>query len=215
MSPGWPCPHCQAVFAKPKGEADALECPKCGKSLNTPPPSAAKTPWYYSRNNLIAGPMSTAELKERVAAGTILSTDLLLRAGTARWVLGSKVRGLFSAPAEPARPATLAPAALPAAVAAEAPDLMAPAPCSSWPALAKSIFESRQEVLSEGHVVPNAARCVQCGCCSYNCPIGIDVRSHARRGQPINASHCLTCGECVKRCPRGVLAFERIPLFGK
>jgi heterodisulfide reductase subunit C len=71
---------------------------------------------------------------------------------------------------------------------------------------------SRQQLLSEAQVVPEAVRCVQCGICSYNCPIGIDVRSHARRGQPIQDSHCLTCGECVKRCPRGVLSFERIAL---
>lgn len=71
---------------------------------------------------------------------------------------------------------------------------------------------SRLQVLSEGQVVPAADRCVQCGICSYNCPIGIDVRAHAWRGKPVNSSYCLTCGECVKRCPRGVLTFERIPL---
>jgi ferredoxin len=49
---------------------------------------------------------------------------------------------------------------------------------------------------------------VQCGICSYNCPLGIDVRRHARLGQPIVDRHCLTCGECVARCPRGVLRFE-------
>jgi heterodisulfide reductase subunit C len=67
-------------------------------------------------------------------------------------------------------------------------------------------------VLSEGQVVPEPTRCVQCGICSYNCPIGIDVRAHAWRGLPVNSSYCLTCGECVKRCPRGVLCFERIAL---
>jgi ferredoxin len=73
-------------------------------------------------------------------------------------------------------------------------------------------FFQRHQVLTEGQVVPEAARCVQCGCCTYNCPIGIDVRAHAWRGRAINSSYCLTCGECVKRCPRGVLTFERIPL---
>jgi NAD-dependent dihydropyrimidine dehydrogenase PreA subunit len=63
-------------------------------------------------------------------------------------------------------------------------------------------------VLADAHVVSDAERCVQCGCCSYNCPIGIDVRGHAHRGQPIHASHCITCGQCVQRCPRGVLRFE-------
>ena len=71
----------------------------------------------------------------------------------------------------------------------------------------------RYEVLSEGQVVPDAVRCVQCGICSYNCPINIDVRAHAWRGLPINDSHCLTCGQCVARCPRGVLRFERTHLF--
>lgn len=72
---------------------------------------------------------------------------------------------------------------------------------------------NRREALTAGHVVPDAARCVQCGICSYNCPINIDVRRHAWEGKPIAASQCLTCGECVARCPRGVLRFERTNLF--
>ncbi len=68
----------------------------------------------------------------------------------------------------------------------------------------------RHAVLSEGYVVPKALRCVQCGICSYNCPIGIDVRAHAWRGLSIHDSHCLTCGQCVARCPRDVLRFDRI-----
>ena len=77
----------------------------------------------------------------------------------------------------------------------------------------KPIFDSKYDVLSEAQVVPDAASCVQCGMCSYNCPMEIDVRAHAWRGIPIRDSHCLTCSECVNRCPRGVLRFERIPLF--
>lgn len=76
-------------------------------------------------------------------------------------------------------------------------------------------FKSRHQVLSGAQVVPQADICVQCGCCTHNCPIGIDVRAFAWRGQAINSSYCLTCGECVKRCPRGVLSFELIPLRSK
>ncbi len=72
---------------------------------------------------------------------------------------------------------------------------------------------TRREVLVTSYVVPDAARCVQCGICSFNCPIGIDVRRHAWRGEPVKDSRCLTCGECVARCPRGVLRFERTNLF--
>lgn len=80
----------------------------------------------------------------------------------------------------------------------------------------KNLFQhdtNRREALAAGYVVPDAARCVQCGICSYNCPINIDVRSFAWQGIPVHSSQCLTCGECVLRCPRGVLRFERTNLF--
>ena len=72
---------------------------------------------------------------------------------------------------------------------------------------------TRRQALVQGYVVPESSRCVQCGICSYNCPINIDVRHHAWLGIPVKDSHCLTCGECVARCPRGVLQFERTNLF--
>jgi Fe-S-cluster-containing hydrogenase component 2 len=70
-----------------------------------------------------------------------------------------------------------------------------------------------REVRATAWVVPEPGRCVQCGICSYNCPIGIDVRRHAWLGIPVKDSHCLTCGECVLRCPRGVLFLQRSNLF--
>jgi len=73
--------------------------------------------------------------------------------------------------------------------------------------------KTRRRVLTSGHVVPDSSRCVQCGICSYHCPINIDVRRHAWRGECVKDSHCLTCGECVARCPRGVLQFEETDLF--
>lgn len=78
--------------------------------------------------------------------------------------------------------------------------------------LFKQEFTHRQ-TLVEGCVVPESVRCVQCGICSYACPIGIDVRRYAWNGVPVKESYCLTCGECVARCPRGVLRFERSNLF--
>jgi ferredoxin len=78
----------------------------------------------------------------------------------------------------------------------------------------RSLFnepKKKTKILAAGQVVPAVGRCVQCGICSYNCPIGIDVRAHALRGIPVNDKHCLTCGECVARCPRGVLSFEKSP----
>lgn len=72
---------------------------------------------------------------------------------------------------------------------------------------------TRRQVIVEGQVVPDSTRCVQCGVCSFHCPIGIDIRRHAWLGEPIKDSLCLTCGECVVRCPRGVLRFEKSKLF--
>ncbi len=70
------------------------------------------------------------------------------------------------------------------------------------------LTHKKQQIRAAGVVVPERTRCVQCGICSFNCPIRIDVRQHAMRGESIVDSHCLTCGECVLRCPRAVLRFE-------
>ena len=76
-----------------------------------------------------------------------------------------------------------------------------------------SWFESDREkyvTLATAWVLPEPRRCVQCGVCSFNCPMAIDVRRHVWCNEPVVDSRCLTCGECVKRCPRGLLRFEPI-----
>ena len=76
-----------------------------------------------------------------------------------------------------------------------------------------SWFKSDREkyaALATAWVVPEPRRCVQCGVCSFNCPMDIDVRRYVWRSEPVVDSRCLTCGECVKRCPRGLLRFEPI-----
>ena len=65
----------------------------------------------------------------------------------------------------------------------------------------------RQVCLAGAHVVPDSWRCVQCGICQFNCPVGIDIRSYTWRGEPVDDSRCIRCGECVARCPRGALHF--------
>ena len=82
----------------------------------------------------------------------------------------------------------------------------------------KNLFRqeaTRHKALSAGQVVADSARCVQCGICTFNCPINIDVRRHAWTGEAVVNSRCLTCGECVARCPRGVLRFEQTDLFAE
>lgn len=101
-----------------------------------------------------------------------------------------------------------------ASASSSAPEPALPAAAAEEPPLLAPQFDSRRDVLAEAQVVPDVSRCVQCGICSHNCPMGIDVRGHARRGRPIHDSRCLTCSECVNRCPRGVLQFERLILLG-
>ena len=54
-------------------------------------------------------------------------------------------------------------------------------------------------------VTSDASRCVQCGICGYNCPVGIEVREYARRGENVTDSRCIGCGTCIEKCPRGTL----------
>ena len=54
-------------------------------------------------------------------------------------------------------------------------------------------------------VAADGSRCVQCGICGYNCPVGIEVREYARRGENVTDSRCIGCGTCIEKCPRGTL----------
>jgi ferredoxin len=188
MGSSWQsCPHCKVHFSGREGTG---LCPSCGKSLAPNSPKAEPV-WWYAQDKQRLGPFSAAQMRALASSGALFRTDMVLPPGTRQWLPAGDVMELFPAaapsPVEPVRP------------------------CAGSSKRAAEIT-SRHEARAEGQVVPEAERCVQCGCCSYNCPIGIDVRAHAWRGLAINDSHCLTCGECVKRCPRGVLRFERISL---
>jgi ferredoxin len=62
-------------------------------------------------------------------------------------------------------------------------------------------------------VAADASRCVQCGICGFNCPVGIEVREYARRGQNVTDSRCISCGECIAKCPRGTLNWGPVVLL--
>ena len=63
-------------------------------------------------------------------------------------------------------------------------------------------------------VVADPTRCVQCGICGFNCPVGIQVREFARRGQNVTDSRCIQCGACIEKCPRGTLRWGPAILVG-
>jgi ferredoxin len=60
-------------------------------------------------------------------------------------------------------------------------------------------------------VTPDATRCVQCGVCGFNCPVGIPVRDYAHQGQIVDDPRCVQCGQCVDVCPRGTLRWAPNP----
>lgn len=61
-----------------------------------------------------------------------------------------------------------------------------------------------------GRVAADGDRCVQCGVCGYNCPMGIPVRDYARQGLTVSDDRCISCGQCIQVCPRGTLRWEEI-----
>lgn len=186
------CPHCGDNFVLPQPCDSVSPCPSCGKTVAAPGVRAGKTEWYFARGKKKIGPVSAAQMKKLFLAGKLTAGDKVLQSGAQKWTVAGEVKEFFPRVAPP-----IVPTASP------------PTTCTAD----KTSFDTRHEVLSESQVVPEAQYCVQCGMCSYNCPMEIDVRAHAWRGIPIRDSHCLTCSECVNRCPRGVLRFERIPLF--
>lgn len=73
----------------------------------------------------------------------------------------------------------------------------------------------RSKALVHAQLIADHHRCVECGICSFNCPIGIDIRHHVHERISISDQHCLACGECVSRCPRSVLHFEKSHIFSQ
>ncbi|HEX6133771.1 MAG TPA: 4Fe-4S dicluster domain-containing protein [Longimicrobiales bacterium] len=65
--------------------------------------------------------------------------------------------------------------------------------------------DERLRLLARGLVVAEPGRCVECGLCAYNCPMGVDTRKYARAGLPVTDAACILCGSCVVHCPRGTL----------
>ena len=179
------CPACKVRFSLQQGCTQGIRCPGCGKALALKSAKSAEPDWYYARDKKRLGPHTTAQMQALAKAGTLTPSDMVLRVGTQKWTAASTVAEFFP----PASPGTTA------------------------PGLPTSGIGSRRKALAVAQVVPDADLCVQCGMCSFNCPMEIDVRSYAHRGKSIYDSHCLTCGECVKRCPRGVLSFEVLPLM--
>lgn len=71
--------------------------------------------------------------------------------------------------------------------------------------------DARTVVAPDSVVTPDPIRCVQCGVCGYNCPVGIPVRDYACRGKIVDHPECVQCGQCIEACPRGTLRWSKRP----
>lgn len=73
---------------------------------------------------------------------------------------------------------------------------------------ARGVAHGHSAARVDGYVAADATRCVQCGICGYNCPVGIQVREYAREGKRVDDPRCVKCGLCIEKCPRGTLRWE-------
>jgi polyferredoxin len=56
-------------------------------------------------------------------------------------------------------------------------------------------------------LVSDSAKCKQCGTCTSECPMSVDVMSMVASGSMENAE-CVLCGTCVDTCPNRVIGYS-------
>jgi polyferredoxin len=49
--------------------------------------------------------------------------------------------------------------------------------------------------------------CHECGTCTHNCPMSLDVQTMVHRGD-MEDDECILCGTCVDGCPNSALHFS-------
>ncbi len=52
---------------------------------------------------------------------------------------------------------------------------------------------------------PSGKSCIECGKCSQNCPMDIDVMSYISRGKKVTDTECILCTQCRTICPVGAI----------
>jgi serine/threonine-protein kinase len=97
------CPGCHTHFVVGSDRSgQRIPCPGCGRKLRIPF-SSGNPRWYCLHQGQRSGPLSLEDVRKRIAAGTLLSTDQVRQEGTPAWALVSSVEGLLpKAAPEPA-----------------------------------------------------------------------------------------------------------------
>lgn len=56
------------------------------------------------------------------------------------------------------------------------------------------------------HLEAESEKCIKCGKCSKNCPMGLDVKEMVL-AEDMRSVDCILCGECVSNCPKEVISY--------
>ncbi len=103
------CPACKAAVPLTRPAGKPVVCPNCGRVQATPAAASEAGGWFYARGRKRQGPVTLPELWRLASAGLLRPDDMVLQAGSGRWVAAGSVPGLFPAP--PALPTAVRPAA--------------------------------------------------------------------------------------------------------
>jgi polyferredoxin len=57
-------------------------------------------------------------------------------------------------------------------------------------------------------IITNRSQCIQCGKCNIACPMSIEIKAPASKGEPVRSLRCVGCGHCIDVCPTQTLEYS-------
>ena len=61
--------------------------------------------------------------------------------------------------------------------------------------------------ISGQKIITNNTKCINCNQCNIACPMTIDIKSKALKGEPVTSLRCVGCGHCVDACTAETLSY--------
>lgn len=52
---------------------------------------------------------------------------------------------------------------------------------------------------------PSGKQCIECGLCTKNCPMDVDVMAYIKASKRVNDTECILCQNCKQNCPTGAI----------
>ena len=57
-------------------------------------------------------------------------------------------------------------------------------------------------------ITTNNTKCIKCNKCNETCPMSIDIKGKAIKGESVKDIRCVGCGHCVDECPTSNLSYS-------